>query len=372
MIRKLIEELKSLPDFAEEILYHRSIPSQPPRHRAPQRPLPAGLETALRQLGIPALYTHQAQALDAVRQGRHIVVVTPTASGKTLTYNLPVLETCQEKEGHHALYLFPLKALAQDQLKSLEELRKAWSAGGPLNVAIYDGDTSLALRKKIRERPPQILITNPDMLHLGILGYHYQWEVFFRGLRYIVVDELHSYRGIFGSHIAQLFRRLRRVCEGYGTRPQFIACSATIANPGEFAETLVGQPFQVIEENGAPRAGGHFLFLNPQASPYTTATRLFTLAVQRGHKTIAFTKARKITELMHTWVLQRSPELAPWVSSYRSGFLPQERREIEAGLAGGRLKGVISTSALEMGIDIGGMEVCLLVGYPGTIMATWQ
>ncbi|MBI1987251.1 MAG: DEAD/DEAH box helicase, partial [Nitrospinae bacterium] len=309
MISELMEALKRLPDFTEEIVYHRPIASQPSRYQEPLLPLPAGLAAALRQLGIRALYTHQARALDEVRQGRHIVVVTPTASGKTLTYNLPVLEACQGGKGAHALYLFPLKALAQDQLKSLEELKGAWSAGGSLEVAIYDGDTPPFRRKKIRERPPHILITNPDMLHLGILSYHPQWESFFRGLRYIVIDELHSYRGIFGSHIAQLLRRLRRVCHLYGADPQFIACSATIANPGEFAETLVGQPFQVIEESGAPRAAGHFLFLNPKLSPYTTAARLFTLAVQRGHKTIAFTKARKITELMHTWVLQRSPEL---------------------------------------------------------------
>jgi DEAD/DEAH box helicase domain-containing protein len=272
-----------------------------------------------------------------------------------------------------ALFVFPLKALSQDQRKGLLEDLAALGADDPeAHVAIYDGDTPQARRKRIRRDPPNVLITTPDMLHLGILPHHASWEPFFRGLGLVVLDELHTYRGVFGCHVAQVMRRLDRVARHHGARPRFVCASATVANPGELGAALTGRRPRVVESDGSARTRRHVLLMNPQASPYTTASRLFRLAVGRGLRTIAFTKARRITELMHQWVTQADPRLAPRVSSYRSGFLPEERREIERRLFSGELGGVISTSALEMGIDVGGLDVCLLVGYPGSQIATWQ
>jgi len=297
-------------------------------------------------------------------------VVTPTASGKTLAFNLPVFQSVLEDPSSRALYIFPTKALEQDQRKGIETLARA--AGGGLDVEIYDGDTTAYRRRKIKASLPHILITNPDMIHLGILAYHGGWAEFFGHLRYVVLDEIHSYKGVFGSHIVQVLRRLRRIASLYGAEPQFIACSATIANPGAFARALVGVDFTVVERDGSPSAGRHFLFVNPEGSPYTLSARLFTRGIEAGFKTIAFTKARKITELMHTWVARASPGRASKVSSYRAGFLPSERREIEEKLFSGQLDGVISTSALEVGIDIGGLDLCILVGFPGTLINAWQ
>ena len=300
------------------------------------------------------------------------MIATPTASGKTLTYNLPVLEALLQSPNSKALYIFPLKALEQDQWKALKELASLLKGQVKFQAEIYDGDTSSYRRQKIRQAIPPILITNPDMLHLSLLPFHAQWETLFRNLRFVVIDELHTYKGIFGSHLTQVIRRLERICDFYGSRPQFIACSATIANPRAFAEKLTGLPFEAVEESGAPRSGRHFLFVNPATSPYTLAAKLFLDCIDAGFRTLAFTQARKITELLHAWVLKDRPDLRDRVSSYRAGFLPEERREIEARLVSGELWGVISTSALELGIDIGGLDVCLLVGYPGTVAATWQ
>ena len=241
-----------------------------------------------------------------------------------------------------------------------------------VSSAIYDGDTPGHRRKKIRDHAPNILITNPDMLHVGILPFHSRWELFFRNLRYVVIDELHAYRGIFGSHIAQVLRRLRRVARYYGSSPQIMACSATIDNPAELAHDLTGLPFTVVDEDGAPSAERHFLFVDPDGSSAMAAARLFRWSVRMGYKTIVFTKARKITELIHAWTLEEDPALEEKISAYRSGYLPEERREIEARLKSGDLWGVISTSALEMGIDIGGLDVCILAGYPGSVVNTWQ
>lgn len=332
----------------------------------------AALAPALAGRGIPSLFSHQARALEALETGRDVVLATPTASGKTLVYELPVLRAALAQDDARALFLFPLKALARDQRDRLLADAHALGLGGEGLVEVYDGDTPTAHRKRIREQPPRVLVTTPDMLHVGILPRHATWGAFFSGLRWIVIDELHTYRGVFGSHVAQVLRRLLRVAAHHGAEPRIIAASATIANPGELAGALTGRPFDVIETDGAPRPARHVVLLNPVGSPYTAAARLFRLAIGLGLRTIAFTKARRVTELIHQWVIEAEPALHGKISSYRAGFLPDERREIERALFSGELRGVISTSALEMGIDVGGLDVCLLVGYPGSQMATWQ
>ena len=348
------------------------IPAQEAMYETPHPELPTELKQALRASGVEELYSHQCQALKMVREGFNPVLVTPTASGKTLSYNLPVLEEFLRTEGGHALYIFPLKALEQDQLKQLQELTKRLPHPQHFAAVVYDGDTPENERRKIRAHPPRFILTNPEMLNLTVSAYHRSWRDFLKGLKFIVIDELHTYKGIFGSHMAQIFRRLDRICQHYGSAPKYIACSATIANPVELAENLTGQPFQLIEKSGAPMAKRYFLFLNPEISPYTTASRLFRLGISLGMKTIAFTKARKITELIYQWVTDQEPELKGKVSAYRAGFLPEERREIEKDLNNGKLCGVISTSALEMGVDIGALDLGILVGYPGTISQTFQ
>jgi len=369
---EFIENLKRHRYYAPQVVYHQPIPPQEPRFTALEKELPPPLTRALENQGIRALYSHQASAIEKVRQGKNVVIATPTASGKTLIYNLPVVESLLRSPQSKALYIFPLKALEQDQLKAFQEFIHPLKDRIPQPPMIYDGDTPSYRRRKIRESIPPVLITNPDMVHLSLLPFHAQWEGLFRNLRYVVIDELHTYKGIFGSHLTQVLRRLERVCDFYGSRPQFIACSATIANPQTFAEKLTGLPFEAVEESGAPRSGRHFLFLNPTTSPYTLAAKLFLDCLEAGLRTLAFTQARKITELLHAWVLKDRPDLKDRISSYRAGFLPEERREIEAKLVSGELLGVISTSALELGIDIGGLDVCILVGYPGTVAATWQ
>ncbi len=371
-VKQFVERLKAHRGFSASIAHHRYLPAQAPCFKRPLVLLDHRLQKALAEEGVRGLYTHQAEALERLHRGENVVVATPTASGKTLVYTLPVLQAILEDPLARAMYIFPLKALEQDQLRVAKRWIRALGANQTIRTAVFDGDTPSAQRKKLKESPPHILITNPDMVHLSLLPFHEQWKEFLENLRFVVLDELHTYKGIFGSHIVQVLRRLRRLCQLHGSNPQFITLSATIANPGEFAEALTGLPFSVIEQSGAPQAGRHVLFLNPVGSPYTMAVQLFRLALQAGFKTIAFTQARKITELMHTWLIQDKPELAKRVSSYRAGFLPEERRDIERKLASGELYGVITTSALEMGIDIGGLDVCILVGYPGTIVQTWQ
>ncbi len=367
-----IEKLKRHRYYAPQVVYHQPFPPQKASFSRLETDFPPALARALERLGIHRLYSHQVEAVEKVRRGKNVVIATPTASGKTLTYNLPVVEKLLQSPEGKALYLFPLKALEQDQLKAFQEFVQPFQQPLPLKAEIYDGDTSSYRRRKIRESIPPVLISNPDMVHLSLLPFHAQWEGFFRNLKFVVIDELHTYKGIFGSHLTQVLRRLERVCDFYGAIPQIIACSATIANPQAFAEKLTGLPFEAVTESGAPRSGRHFLFLNPNTSPYTLAAKLFLECIDAGFRTLAFTQARKITELLHTWVLKDRPDLRDRVSSYRAGFLPEERREIESRLVSGQLRGVISTSALELGIDIGGLDVCILVGYPGTIAATWQ
>lgn len=369
-VERLVRELQRAA--GSRVVHVQHIPPKPARFADPTTPLPELLARAIEAMGIRHLYTHQAQALDLVRQGRSVVVTTRTASGKSLCYNLPVVETLLADPKARALYLFPTKALAQDQLDALQAL------GLPVRCGVYDGDTPAEERMRIRETA-QVVLTNPDMLHVGILPQHGRWVRLFRGLRYVVLDDLHVYRGVFGSHVAGVLRRLRRVCRAYGADPHFVCTSATLANPGEFAERLLGSPVTVVDDDGAPQGARWFVLWNPlpgrgggRRSPYRDASWLLRWLTSCGVRTLVFTQARKVTELVYRYAITASPELAPRLRAYRAGYLPEERREIEQALFFGRLLGVVSTSALELGIDVGGLDAVVLVGYPGTVASTWQ
>src|SRR5712692_11681598 len=340
-----------------------------------------GLAAAYGAKGITQLYTHQATAAECVREGRNVVVVTPTASGKTLCYNLPVSNAVLENPDTRALYLFPTKALAQDQLSELHDLSARLDHR--FGVFTYDGDTPADSRKAIRERG-HIVLSNPDMLHTGILPHHTRWTRLFENLRYVVLDELHTYRGVFGSHLANVLRRLRRIARFYGSDPQFICSSATIANPGELASRLAEVEFDVIEENGAPAGEKFFIFYNPpvvnrflgiRRSYINEATRVAQEFLKQELQTIVFANSRLHTEVLLTYLQQANPH-APGkpepIRGYRGGYLPNERREIERGLRDGGIRGVVSTNALELGIDIGSLDAAVMAGYPGTIASTWQ
>ena len=370
---RFVDRLLEHPDLGPLVAHHRRLEGHTARHARPSRGLAARLEEALRARGMAELFAHQASGLDRLAEGRDVLLVTPTASGKTLLYALAVLGAHLEDAQSRALLLYPTKALAQDQLGGLRELAGGLGALGPPSFEIYDGDTPAAHRKRIRADPPTAILTNPDMLHLGILAHHAEWEPFLRRLRYVVLDELHVYRGIFGAHVHHILARLERLCARYGAAPRFIAASATIGNPAEFARTLVGREFAVIEQSGAPRSAKDVVFLNPVArSPYTVAVRVLAEAIRAGRRTIAFTKARRITELLHTWLVQQDPSFAARIAPYRAGYLPAERRRIEARLFRGELSAVLATSALELGIDVGALDVCVLVGYPGSLVSSWQ
>src|SRR6266700_1250152 len=331
--------------------------------------------------GIRRLYTHQAAAAEAVHAGKNVVIVTPTASGKTLCYNLPVLNAVLENSDSRALYLFPTKALAQDQLAELYDLNQRLE--NCFGVFTYDGDTPADARKSIREKG-HIVLTNPDMLHTGILPHHTRWTRLFENLRYIVVDELHSYRGVFGSHCCNVLRRLRRIAHFYGSEPQFICCSATIANPGELAERLIEDEVEVLNSNGAPAAEKTFVFYNPpvvnralgiRRSYINESSRVAQEFLKHDLQTMVFANSRLHTEILLTYLQQANPHFpgtADTIRGYRGGYLPHERREIERGLREGRIRGVVSTSALELGIDVGSLDATVMAGYPGTIAATWQ
>jgi len=358
---------------------------QIPAREAKFRPIPGWVTSALSEAyaakGIQELYSHQALTAELVHEGKNVVVVTPTASGKTLCYNLPVLNAVLENADTRALYLFPTKALAQDQLAELHDLSKRLD--DRFGVFTYDGDTPGDARKSIRERG-HIVLTNPDMLHTGILPHHTKWMRLFENLRYIVIDELHTYRGVFGSHLANVLRRLRRVARFYGSNPQFICCSATIANPGELASQLVEQEVEVVEENGAPAGEKLFVFYNPpmvnrnlgiRRSYINESTRVAKELLGRKLQTIVFANSRLHTEILLTYLQQANPPKpgqAEPIRGYRGGYLPGERREIERGLRDGRILGVVTTTALELGIDIGSLDACVMAGYPGSIASTWQ
>ena len=385
------------------------------------------LLATLRARGVDQLYTHQAEAIGHALAGRHVVTVTPTASGKTLCYNAPVLDAILKNSSTRALYLFPTKALAQDQLAELQALadllgtaevgsdeavakgeragaseltRAEWTSGAPANERIrgsggtkspgpeigvftYDGDTPADARRAIRGRA-HVVLSNPDMVHSGILPHHPRWAKLFENLQFVVIDELHTYRGVFGSHLANIVRRLLRVCEHYGSRPTFICSSATIANPRDLAERLVGAPFELVEKSGAPRGEKYFLFINPRVvSPqlgirrsYLAETRRVAIEfLKRGLQAIVFAQTRLATEILTTYLKDAfagPPGATDAIRGYRGGYLPGRRREIERGLRSGEVRCVVSTNALELGLDIGALDVAVMAGYPGTIASTWQ
>ncbi|MBX3000786.1 MAG: DEAD/DEAH box helicase [Caldilineaceae bacterium] len=421
----LLQDLRRDPSFMTNVTAWQTAPARPPR----TQPIPDGLHpllvSALHRRGIDELYTHQRQAIDAVFEGRHIAVVTPTASGKTLCYNLPVLHQLLADPAATALYLFPTKALAHDQLEEIENWRlgtRDWGSGpdprspipGP-RVAAYDGDTPSAARAEIR-RTARLLITNPDMLHVGILPYHAAWADFFAGLRAVVIDEMHIYRGVFGSHVANVLRRFQRIAAFYGSHPQFILTSATIANPGQLAGQLIEAPVTVIDENGAPQGKKEIILYNPplydparglRRSSVLESQDLAVRLLQNGVQTIVFGRSRLTVEVLLTYLRERSRRRGlvtgdkglgrdvvqpspisdepptpsaqspitnhqSLIRGYRGGYLPEERRAIEAGLRSGEVRAVVATNALELGIDIGQLEAALICGYPGTIASTWQ
>jgi DEAD/DEAH box helicase domain-containing protein len=384
-----LKQIEKLPGYRGQVAHVERLPACRARYGQLDRPLPPALEAALRRAGAGRLYSHQAQAINAVRAGQHVILSTGTASGKTLAYNVPVLEVLLADPQARALYLFPTKALAQDQLRSLHELTGREAL--PARFGTYDGDTPQAARARLRHEA-SILLTNPDMLHLGILPNHTLWADFFANLRFVVLDEAHVYRGVFGSHVGCVLRRLWRVCTRYGAAPQIIACSATIANPGEHLCRLAGVEPVVVDDDGAPSGARDFVLWNPpfvdkartaRRSANIEAARLLAQLVQAGIRTIAFTRARRVAELILLYARRiledeahstgSGQALAERLRAYRAGYRPEQRREIERGLRpGGGLLGVTATSALELGIDIGDLDASVLVGYPGTIASLWQ
>lgn len=459
-----IRSLLASERFARQVTHHRVLPAREACYGETRRPWPRAIAEVLREQGIASLYSHQALTADTIRAGRDVVVATPTASGKTLCYSLPILEKCLQDPDSRALMLFPLKALAQDQLAAFQELTAHWPEAARPSIAIYDGDTTDHFRRKIRKSPPNVLITNPEMLHLAILPFHGQWTTFLASLSLVVVDEAHTYRGVLGSHISQLFRRLNRICTRYAARPHFVFCTATVGNPEELAGNLMGRqldggilsgkgfscptpngrggsilppspqacaletepalkmshdgdngsapetptplqgrgrpqagaekggeslaseknasstaggvqppsPIPVIRDSGAPAGKRHMVFIDPEDSPSTTAIALLKAALARGLRTIVYCRSRRMTELIALWAADKAGSYAGRISAYRAGFLPEERREIEARMSDGQLLAVVTTSALELGIDIGNLDVCILVGYPGTVISTMQ
>jgi DEAD/DEAH box helicase domain-containing protein len=380
---RFLTQIRSQYDYGGQISHVETIPPREARFSELEGGLHPRLSGVFDRLGIERLYTHQADAIGALRQGEHVTVVTSTASGKTLCYQLPTLEALLDSPDATALYMFPTKALAQDQARGLLRFGEL-DAELQFILGTYDGDTPPDMRRRLREEG-RIVLTNPDMLHQGILPHHPRWARFFSGLRYVVLDELHTYRGVFGSHVANVIRRLMRVCAHYGSSPRFICCSATIANPRELAESVTGQKIRLVEDDGSPRGSRRFVFWNPpflegstadRRSPNTEARTLLTRLIRENVQTIAFVRARTTAEVIYRYCqedLSRiSPKLARSIRAYRGGYLPSERREIERMLFEGELLGVVSTNALELGIDIGGLDAAIVVGYPGTIASMWQ
>ncbi len=371
----------------QQIVHVETLEGVAPTYAQPSPPLPEALARCLPLLGMDQLYTHQVEAIERVRNGENIVVVTATSSGKTLCYNLPVIERLLADPGTRALYLYPINALVNDQLKSLFRINLGLGREA-VSVARYTGSLESDQRKAVRERQPSIVLTNPEMLHLSFLLWHDRWEALWRNLRYIVLDEVHTYRGVFGSNMAQLVRRVLRMAAHYGAAPQFICCSATIANPGELAERLTGRPFSVIDRDGSGRQRRYFVLWNPllqqddpsglRRSHTAEAVALLQQCVSAHYNTIVFARARGLTERMLRMAngtgdgAQADTPADLRISAYRAGYLAEEREEIENRLKSGELQGVITTNALELGIDIGNLDAAIIAGYPGTIMSTWQ
>ncbi len=383
-VAAFLDSVRHQSYYGGQLEHVEVLPARPGQFAEPAEPLSPPLAALLAAHGIERLYSHQATALELARQGRDLVVVTGTASGKTLCYNLPILETALADADARALYLFPTKALSQDQHKNLLELLATNGANELVKSGVFDGDTPVAQRRRIQAEA-QLVLSNPDMLHASILPYHPKWSRFFSNLRYVVVDEIHTYRGILGANVACVLRRLARVCEHYGSRPTLLAASATIANPGELAGKLLGRDVTVVDGDGAPRGRKYFALWNPaplgedrlaRRSTADDAVVLMVEAMLAGAQALTFTRTRQAAELVHRYVKQelaaRHSKLAHQVRAYRGGYLPIERRQIEAELFDGNLRGVAATNALELGVDIGSLDVAILSGYPGTIASTWQ
>lgn len=378
---QLLDYLKHNPDFASNVTHWQVMPARPAKYDD----YPDGFDPALRAVlesrGVKRLYSHQRRALDLAQAGKDFVVITPTASGKTMCYNLPVLSEILRDNESRALYLFPTKALSSDQVAELYEIIKAMDA--PIKAFTFDGDTPVSARKAIRQAG-HIVVTNPDMLHAGILPHHTKWVKLFENLKYIVIDEIHAYRGVFGSNLANVIRRLKRICEFYGAYPQFICCSATIANPRELAERLTGRPMELIAESGAPTGEKHVIFYNPPVvnrqlnirdSALKQTFGISRLLLKNGVHSIVFARSRLMVEVLARRLKDQCRNAlgeAPNVRAYRGGYLPSLRHQIEQELRAGQVDIVVSTNALELGIDIGRLDVCVLCGYPGTIASTWQ
>ena len=384
-ISDFIESVQASDGYKGQIAHINRIPSRDAVYADPETSISPAVRSALASMGVSSLYSHQAKAIDLISGGKNTAIVTSTASGKTICYNVPVLESLLADPKATALFLFPTKALAQDQLRVLGHFCSSDPAlQDSVRAGTYDGDTPRETRRKLRSEA-NVILTNPDMLHQGILPYHSRWSRFFSTLRYVVVDEMHTYRGIFGSNVANVLRRLRRILSHYGARPTFVLCSATIANPDELARTLIGGACEIISDDGSPHGPKLFVLWNPpfigsgsmdRKSSNVEAHELMVRLIEEGIQTIAFTKARVVAELVLRYVRdalsRRNPQLMKKVSAYRAGYLPEERRAIEKALFSGRLLGVASTNALELGIDVGSLDASIIVGFPGTIASTWQ
>jgi DEAD/DEAH box helicase domain-containing protein len=378
---QIIDRLKADTRFKQDLTAWRTVPPRPARYGGFPDGLHPRLVEGLQKRGIKDLYTHQTEAIDAILGGEHVCVVTPTASGKTLCYNVPVLNRLMSNSNARALYLFPTKALSQDQVKELK------GTIDDLDVKIgtytFDGDTPASARKAVR-LAGHIVVTNPDMLHAGILPHHTIWMKLFENLEYVVIDEVHHYRGVFGSHLANVVRRLKRICAFYGSSPQFICCSATINNPQEMAERIIEKDVRLIDNNGAPAGEKHFLFYNPpvvnaelgiRRSCVKEASRLARMLLSKEVQTIVFARSRLRVEILTTYLkdaVRRMGKSDDLVRGYRGGYLPTERRAIEKGLREGDIMAVVSTNALELGIDIGSLDTCIMTGYSGSVASTWQ
>ncbi len=380
-IAQVIERLQYDEEFKKNLTAWKILPATSAQHKEFPDELDKRLISALAYQGIYNLYTHQAEAIEKVLKGENICVVTPTASGKTLCYNIPVLNEILRKPNSRALYLFPTKALSQDQLHELRSIIDYLDVG--IKTFTFDGDTPTSARQAIKSAG-QIVISNPDMLHTGILPHHTIWLKLFENLKFVVIDEIHYYRGVLGSHLTNILRRLKRICNFYGSRPQFICCSATIANPKELAEKLIEEPVTLIDKNGAPRGEKHFLFYNPavideelgiRKSSTKEATRVASKLISKDIQTIIFARSRLQVEIITTYLKDLAKKMKldeNKICGYRGGYLPTERRKIEEGLRKGEILAVVSTNALELGIDIGSLDACIIVGYPGSISSTWQ
>ncbi|MGB7295616.1 MAG: DEAD/DEAH box helicase [Candidatus Aminicenantales bacterium] len=380
----LLKSLKALQEMGlkeDSITAVKHIPAQEGRFADYPPGVHPALQAAFQKRGYQKLYSHQRTSWEALQGGGHIVVVTPTASGKTLCYNLPVLNAILNDPASRAIYLFPTKALAQDQRAELDEVIGLLPA--EVRIHTYDGDTPQDARKAIRSIG-QIVLTNPDMLHTGILPHHTKWINLFKNLKYIVIDEVHNYRGIFGSHLANVLRRIKRVARFYGAKPQFVLCTATIANPVEVAERMIEEAVTLVDDNGAPRGEKFFIFYTPpvvnkflgiRRSYINEARRVAGVFLRNDLQTIVFAQSRLNTEVLLTYLkedIETAIQREGLIRGYRGGYLPLKRREIEKGLREGKILGVVSTNALELGIDIGSLDVAVLAGYPGTIASTWQ